>query len=69
MENQNTKILINGAEIQVTPAGSVYVTINGMTVYFENGSIGPNITAWSFADMWDKAKDLTPYIYLESEIE
>jgi hypothetical protein len=45
--NKNIKVQAHGAEIQVTSGGAVYVTINGTTVYFENGSAGRILTAWS----------------------
>jgi hypothetical protein len=51
MKNQNAKLLAHGAEIQVTPGGAVYVTINGTTVYFENGSAGRILYAWNPGDM------------------
>lgn len=47
MENQNVKLTVHGTEIQVTPGGAVYVTINGSTVYFENGSLGRILSAQS----------------------
>lgn len=47
MKNQNVKLTAHGAEIQVTPSGAVYVTINGTTVYFENGSLGRILSAQS----------------------
>jgi hypothetical protein len=58
MENQNAKILVNGAEIQVTPTGSVYVTINGTTLYFENGSVGLCLSLWTEDMEPDTAIDL-----------
>ena len=47
MKNQNVKLAAYGAEIQVTQGGAVYVTINGTTVYFENGSAGRILKSWS----------------------
>jgi hypothetical protein len=58
MENQNAKILVSGAQIQVTPAGSVYVTINGMTIYFENNGLEPYVSFWNESDSMDKATNL-----------
>jgi hypothetical protein len=58
MQNQNTKLFAHGAEIQITPAGSVYVTINGTTVYFENGSVGLYLTLWTEDMEPDTAIDL-----------
>ena len=58
MENQNAKILVNGAQIQVTPAGSVYVTINGTTIYFENASVGLCLSLWTEDMEPDTAIDL-----------
>jgi hypothetical protein len=51
MNNPNLNLSLNGAEIQVTEGGAVYVTINGTTVYFENGSAGRILHAWNAADM------------------
>jgi len=51
MKNQNVKLAAHGAEIQVTQGGAVYVTINGTTVYFENGSAGRILKAWNASDM------------------
>ncbi len=47
MKNQNVKLVAHGAEIQVNPNGCVYVTINGTTVYFENGSAGLVLNLWT----------------------
>ena len=47
MKNQNTKLVAHGAEIQVNPNACVYVTINGTTVYFENGSAGLVLNLWT----------------------
>jgi hypothetical protein len=47
MKNQNLKLTAHGAEIQVTTAGAVYVTINGTTIYFENGSSGLSLNLWT----------------------
>jgi hypothetical protein len=51
MNNPNLNLSAHGAEIQVTSGGAVYVTINGTTVYFENGSAGRILKAWNPADM------------------
>ncbi len=51
MENPNLNLSVHGAEIQVTSGGAVYVTINGTTVYFENGSAGRILKAWNPEDM------------------
>jgi hypothetical protein len=58
MKNQNAKLLAHGAEIQVTPGGAVYVTINGTTVYFENGSCGLSVNLWTDDMEPDTAIDL-----------
>jgi len=46
MKNQNKKINGHGVEVQVTEAGAVFIEINGITVYFENGDLGPILDAW-----------------------
>jgi hypothetical protein len=58
MENQNVKLAAHGAEIQVTSGGAVYVTINGTTVYFENGSVGLSLNFWTEDMEPDTAIDL-----------
>lgn len=58
MKNQNLKLTAHGAEIQVTPGGAVYVTINGWTVYFENGSAGLCLNLWTDDMEPDTAIDL-----------
>jgi hypothetical protein len=58
MKNQNVKLAVNGAEIQVTSGGAVYVTINGTTVYFENGSVGLSLNLWTTEMEPDQIIDL-----------
>jgi hypothetical protein len=61
MENQNVKLNAHGAEIQVNPNACVYVTINGMTVYFENSSTGlePYVSFWNESSGIDEATNLS----------
>ncbi len=68
MKNQNLKLTAHGAEIQVTPSGAVYVTINGTTVYFENcywksiEATTPILNVWHEGSPEDSAIDLTEYL-------
>ena len=58
MENQNVNLKAFGAQVQVTPGGAVYVTINGTTVYFENGSCGLSLSLWTEDMETDQSIDL-----------
>lgn len=58
MENQNVNLKSFGAQVQITPGGAVYVTINGTTVYFENGSCGLSLSLWTEDMEVDEAIDL-----------
>ena len=69
MKNQNTKLVAHGAEIQVTPAGSVYVTIKERTIYFENDICGIDISTWSKHDEPDTSIDLWSMKAEEAEYE
>lgn len=51
MKNQNVKVKAHGVKVQINEGGCVYVTINGTTIYFENGSAGRILKAWNPADM------------------
>lgn len=57
MDN-SVKMKAHGVKVQINEGGCVYVTINGTTVYFENGSVGLCLSLWTKDMEPDTAIDL-----------
>ena len=68
MGNQNVKLTAHGVKVQINEGGCVYVTINGMTVYFENAywtnikATTPILNVWHESSPEDSSIDLTEFL-------
>lgn len=47
MSKNYTLLEANGVKVQIGKNGFAYITINGTTVYFENGSCGLILNLWT----------------------
>lgn len=47
MSKNYTLLETNGVKVQIGKNGFAYITINGTTIYFENGSTGLCLNLWT----------------------